>query len=658
LEFVRSNRSAGWGRHLPYIVLLVMAAGFLAALALLNHRALRTGYDLGIYDQVVWNLAHLRPFLTTLVYETGGYYDHLEPILILIAPLYWLVPNVNVLLVLQAVMLALGSLPIYLYAYRRTLQIGWRGTLAPLVVAFAYLAYPALHSANLNDFHEVALLPPLLGFALYGLLSGRPRVMLIFLALCLLVKEDFAVTALAFSIYIILLRPAGFRRRDGLLMAGAVLIWVVLVLQILYPAVTNGMAYPFVDRRYSWLGTTPTGALQGLLTHPQTAIAHIFQPPKLVFLFRLFAPLLFLPVLGWPVIGLALPVLTYLMMSDYQPQWSVQSYYNPPLLPILFFAAIEASFWMARWFMRRHVQPRAVLAILWLAICLGVGTGYYAFAPGPGGRDFRLANFTTSPRSQAAQRLIAQLPRDASVSTVWNVESHVSERERIYTLLARPSQPVDYLLTEDSPGAESAPLYPYAAPPGSPPVYEDYQRVARDKPFDLWAHRRSVPMVALSQSDPQPEPLNLAAYAWLNGPDPARPPAIMPGEAAHLMLAWRRTRELDRRYVFFVHLLDPASPDSDGALALVTQSGHEAGDGRFPTTLWHTWTSPKAVLDEQILEIPRGTRPGTYQAWAGVYEKDSGQRIVLGKNGESLVYIGSVTVTAGSSAADAAGEGR
>jgi hypothetical protein len=60
-------------RHLPYLILLVGGAVFLITEALLNHRALGTGYDLGIYDQVVWNMAHGRPFATTLVYETNGY---------------------------------------------------------------------------------------------------------------------------------------------------------------------------------------------------------------------------------------------------------------------------------------------------------------------------------------------------------------------------------------------------------------------------------------------------------------------------------------------------------------------------------------------------------------------------------------------------------
>ena len=128
-----------------------------------------------------------------------------------------------------------------------------------MLPALAYLVYPPLHAANLNDFHEVALLPPLLGMALYGILTGRRRTLWIFLALCVLVKEDVTVTVLAFGVFIALLKPAGFRRRDGVILAGLAIAWGILVLYVLYPTMTHGMPYPFVERRYP-----------GWASHPKT----------------------------------------------------------------------------------------------------------------------------------------------------------------------------------------------------------------------------------------------------------------------------------------------------------------------------------------------------------------------------------------------------
>jgi uncharacterized membrane protein len=637
-------------RHLPYVILLLGGTAFLITEALLNHRALGTGYDLGIYNQVVWNMAHGRPFATTLVYETGGYYDHFEPVLALISPLYWLLPDVRVLLVVQSIALAVGSVPIYLYARRRLGEFGPGFAMLALLLVVAYLLYPPLHSANMNDFHEVALLPPLIGFALYGLLTGQRRLMFISLVLCLLIKEDVTVTLLMFGMYILLLKPNGFRRRDGLWMAILALVWGILILNVLYPAMTHGMPYPFVERRYSWLGASPSQALRSLVTQPGVALAHIFQPPKLIFLLRLFAPLLFLPLLGWPVIGLALPVLAYLMMSDYRPQWSVESYYNPPLLAFLFFATIVAVMLLPRLGVgrqagRRRFSARTVVAVLLIAITISVGCSYYAVAPGPGSRSFRWDKFAISARVEAARSMLALVPPTASVSTEWALIPHLSQRPRIYTLLARPEEPPQYLLRELRAGAEHAPGYPFAAPPGWPPVYHEYRPVATIEPFQLSAYQRGVTLAPVLEPKPAPKPISLAAYAWLDSPVPAEAPVLEPGDRTRLMLGWRQTGKLDRRYVMFVHVLPDCGPAAaNGLPQILAQSGHEPEDGQSPTTLWGTWTAPPIVLDEQMLEIPTDAPAGTYCVWAGVADKETGRRLQLGGQDRTLALVGPLTV--------------
>ena len=99
---------------------------------------------------------------------------------------------------------------------------------------------------------------------------------------------------------------------------------------------------------------------------------------------------------------------------------------------------------------------------------------------------------------------------------------------------------------------------------------------------------------------------------------------MKPGDNARLMLGWRRTGPIDRRYVFFLHLLDTQHPNGDGSPRLLAQTDHELGYGRFPTPYWETWTNPHIVLDEHLLEIPPDTPPGTYEVWAGIYDREPG----------------------------------
>jgi hypothetical protein len=351
-------------------------------------------------------------------------------------------------------------------------------------------------------------------------------------------------------------------------------------------------------------------------------------------------------VLGWPVIALALPVLAYLMMSDYQPQWSVESYYNPPLLAFLFFAMIGAVMWLGRLAGRLGTHAaRGVIAGLLVAVVMAVGTSYYTVAPGPGSRPFQAHGFAITPRVEAARELLAQVPATAAVSAVWPLVPHLSQRERIYTVLARPVQPTDYILVEDSPGSEGAPIYPYAAPPGSPPTYHEYRQVAASGPFRLLEHARAVEMVPIAEPKPRPHPLSLAAFAWLDGADPKEPPIVRPGDAVRLLLGWRRTSKLDRRYAMFVHVLPDCGPEAaNGLPQIIAQSGHEPGDGRWPTTFWETWTNPGIVLDEQRIEIPADAKAGAYCVWAGAFDRDTGERIELGGPGRTLALVGPLTV--------------
>jgi uncharacterized membrane protein len=631
-------------QHWPFLLLACLGAAYLIATALVNHSNLGTGYDLGIYDQVVWNLSHGRLFETTLVYETQGTYDHFEPVLLLIAPIYRLFSDVRVLLVLQSLALALGAVPIYLYARYRFAQIGVEGLVA-LLPAVAYLIYPPLHAANLNNFHEVALLPALIGMALYELLTGRRWLMLIFLGLALLVKEDVTVTVLAFGAYIALLKPPGFRRRDGIILAALAIAWGVLVLYVIYPAVTHGMPYPFVGRRYAWLGASPEQAVQGLAANPAVALARILQPPKLNFLFQLFAPLLFLPLLGWPIIALAFPVLVYLMLSDYPPQWSVGSYYNPPLLAFLFFAAIDATAWIVTRVRKWRWSPRPLLVSILGLVLVVVIMDYVISTRGAQSHFFFPAELRPSDRTNAANQIFAQIPPDAAVSTEWDLVPHLSHRQAIYTLLARPVDPPDYLLQEVKETSEGAPIYPWAAPDVWPPVYHEYEPLSRVGPFQLSQLKRTVPLEPIPRIVPTPRPIEPGAYAWLNGDSAEGSLVVQPGDTARLMIGWRRTGNLDRRYVFFVHLLREGGPAADNGLPeILAQSSHEAGDGAYPTTFWQTWTWPSTVLDEQDLVIPTGLQPGTYYAWAGVFDKETGDRLELGGSGKTMRRVATLTV--------------
>src|SRR5437763_15450103 len=91
------------------------AAAF-SALSILRHRAFQTGrFDLGNMVQAVWSTAHGHPLRVTGLRGDGisRLAAHFDPILAAFAPLWLLCPSPAVLLVTQAVAVALGALPVF-----------------------------------------------------------------------------------------------------------------------------------------------------------------------------------------------------------------------------------------------------------------------------------------------------------------------------------------------------------------------------------------------------------------------------------------------------------------------------------------------------------------------------------------------------------------
>jgi len=134
-------------------------AGF-ASLSVLRHRAYTTGrYDLGNMVQTVWNTAHGHFLQMTSGdgVQISRLAAHFDPILAVFAPLWWIWPSPEMLLVVQAAAVSLGALPVFWLARKHLYS-----ELAGLGFAHVYLLYPATEWLTLNEFHPVALACPFL----------------------------------------------------------------------------------------------------------------------------------------------------------------------------------------------------------------------------------------------------------------------------------------------------------------------------------------------------------------------------------------------------------------------------------------------------------------------------------------------------------------
>ncbi|MFH0967819.1 MAG: DUF2079 domain-containing protein, partial [Methanobacteriota archaeon] len=278
------------------VIGVIFYAIILSYLSLLRYDTFQLEYDLAIFNQAFWNTAMNGELLTNSLEQfahnmaIGSHLGvHFSPILFSLIPFYIVSPKPETLLIAQSTLLALGAIPIYLCG-REILGKG-----AGCIVAILYLIYPPLHGVNLYDFHEVAFLPVLLGFALWGFVSGRRNLMLVFGLLSLCVKED--VSLIVFMIGLV-----GFYQtwREPLKQR-----WQYIVLMII--AILTLLTFFLVIQPYFIPSGSSVGS--GFLDQYMNPLNMISQHTsyRIDYFLMTFAPLVFVPLVAPEIILIAIP---------------------------------------------------------------------------------------------------------------------------------------------------------------------------------------------------------------------------------------------------------------------------------------------------------------------------------------------------------------
>jgi uncharacterized membrane protein len=405
-----------------------------ATLALLRHESYHSfGLDLGLFEQVFWNTTQGRPFESTLSlglpFPHSLLGDHFSPVFLLLMPFYYVYPHPETLLVIQTLALALGAWPVYLLA-RLKLPDGF----APVWV-LVYFLYLPVAFINLDDFHEVALAVAPLGFALYFLERGRRLWFVVFLALTFLVKEEMSFVGAGFGLYAVLAKR-DWRLGVGVL-AGS-LATFALVIEVVVPYFAGGRAYTYFAERYPGLGGSPLGLIRTAVTDPLRIARALIVLKKFYFVIAIFAPVLGLSAIaGWATV-LLLPVLTYLLLTNYEPQFSFATQYSAPLIELVIGTSMIAMSRLPQaW--RRYVAAGVIAS----SLVFSWAYGYLPFS-----RKFDPAMFQTQARYVEFVPTLQQIAPDASVSADGGLASHLADRRYLYEYSFQKSQGAEWVVLD------------------------------------------------------------------------------------------------------------------------------------------------------------------------------------------------------------------
>ena len=397
-------------RALVAVAAAAYAAGF-AALSVLRNHAFETGrFDLGNMVQAVWSTAHGHPLRVTNLQgaEVSRLAAHVDPILVLFAPLWRVWPSPDMLLVVQAVAVASGAFPVFALARK---HLG--SERAALGFALVYLVLPAVQWLTLNEFHPVALACPLLLFAFRYLDDDRLVPFAIFAVLAAATKEEIALVVAGFGVWYALAR----RRAAGATIVAAAALWFGLAVGVVVPHFNHGGTSSFYSR-YGEVGGSPGGVLRTAVTHPLRILDKAFDHRSVRYLADLAVPLGGLFLAAPLVLVAALPELALNLLASTKTQTSIRFHYTAGLIPPLVVASVLGA---ARLSGRSRRRATAIV-VLALAVALVENVRLGAMFKTP---------VTVSRHDRIAAHALRLVPAGAVVSATNTLGAHLSARRRI-----------------------------------------------------------------------------------------------------------------------------------------------------------------------------------------------------------------------------------
>jgi uncharacterized membrane protein len=400
------------------------AAAF-GSLAVLRHRAFESGrFDLGNMVQAVWSTAEGRPLEVTNLQgeQVTRLASHVDPLLAAFAPLWLVWPSPSLLLVAQAVAVALGAVPVYWLARKHL-----RSEFAAVAFAFAYLLYPPVQWLTLDDFHAVALACPLLLFAFWYLDEDRLSAFAAFAVPAALAKEEIGFVIAAMGVWYAISRR---RLRTGAAIAALGTAWSVVAIGVVIPAAGEGDSDFY--GRYEDVGGSPTGVLETAVTDPGRILSTAFDERGVGYLAELLLPLAGFWLLAPAALLVAAPELAVNLLSSTRTQTSIHFHYTAGLVPGLVAASVLGAARVA------SKRPSLATPLGAVAVAAALVANYRLGAVPlwqqvPGAETLQADSYELTEHDRVATRALRVIPADEPVSATNTLGAHLSERRRVFS---------------------------------------------------------------------------------------------------------------------------------------------------------------------------------------------------------------------------------
>ncbi len=391
---------------LPYILCLIFFIAY-SVLSVVRHNHYQSfGYDLGINDQIVWRYSTFQLPIATMspLPDKVKLAEHVELIYALLAPFYWIWSARKMLLIVEAGVVCLAGIAVYLLAKKK--GVNETGALGTLV---AYLGFYGIQNVIWFDAHSASFAAAFLLWFIYFIEIKKKWLSVLFFFLAITAKENIGLLT-CLTAFVLLIRSRD-QRKLLLFFICASILYVGFIFLVFFPHIIKS----------EYIYANDSGILSNL--NPVSMIDTIEKREAIWYSLLSFG---FLPLLSpLSLLPFFADLATYFVVaSDLPGAQGLFGQYRVTLVPFLVWASILAIV-KYRMLNKWYVGVYLILTTILVQYVLHLPLSYLS-------KEW----FWQEPKSVVTIENIRSkyLPGSASVVAQNNIVPHISHRDKIYSL--------------------------------------------------------------------------------------------------------------------------------------------------------------------------------------------------------------------------------
>lgn len=357
-------------------------------------------FDFGIFAQMFENMRTTGLADTTVERNVlmSHFGVHFSPFYYALLPFYAICPRPETLLVIQALFVTAGAVPVVLICKHFKFS-----ELVTALCCLMYLFYPTLANGCLYDFHENKFLTVLIMWAMYFIVKEKWVGIVIFCALILTVKEDAAIYVMAIALYMIL-------TRKQYCLGSAILAGAVIYFSIATSVVATLGDGVMTDRLQNYMANGETGfgaVAKTCLANFGYFISQVFVTDKIMFMCWMLIPVAFTPFISKnkTLMVLLIPMLVVDLMSNWKYQYDVGFQYTYGVAGLVLFMA---------YLVMSEAKPDTRRFILTFSLSMCIVMSFSLFFPRAA--HYNKAREINAEMAEKYNELIATIPTNAEVT--------------------------------------------------------------------------------------------------------------------------------------------------------------------------------------------------------------------------------------------------